>query len=68
MVVIVHAVEAYLLNPQIYASKLKLHPLFVLASLYITEHFTGVQGLFLAVPVAVYIYNEIILDQSSKAQ
>lgn len=27
MVFLVHAVEAYLLNPQIYSSKLKLHPL-----------------------------------------
>eukprot|EP00638_Chattonella_subsalsa_P007973 CAMPEP_0117747370 /NCGR_PEP_ID=MMETSP0947-20121206/8463_1 /TAXON_ID=44440 /ORGANISM="Chattonella subsalsa, Strain CCMP2191" /LENGTH=367 /DNA_ID=CAMNT_0005564795 /DNA_START=457 /DNA_END=1560 /DNA_ORIENTATION=+ len=65
MVVIVHAVEAYLLNPQIYASKLKLHPLFVLVALFITEHVAGVQGLFLAVPVAVYIFNELILSQSS---
>jgi len=64
MVVVVHAVEAYLLNPQIYASKLKLHPIFVLASLYITEHVAGVQGLFLAVPVAVYIVNEILLAEN----
>ncbi|CAM9124096.1 unnamed protein product [Chrysoparadoxa australica] len=54
MVLIVHAVEAYLLNPQIYSAKLKLHPVVVLAVLYITEHWVGVQGLILAVPVTVY--------------
>jgi len=36
MVFVVHLIEAYFLNPQIYSSKLKLHPLLVLVSLYIT--------------------------------
>ena len=36
MVFVVHVVEAYFLNPQIYSSKLKLHPLLVLVALYVT--------------------------------
>jgi predicted PurR-regulated permease PerM len=35
MVVGVHAVEAYLLYPQIYAYRLKLHPLTVLVGIFI---------------------------------
>ena len=54
MVAGVHALEAYLVYPQLYAHKLKLPPLLVLAALYVTEHLVGMQGLFLALPVAVY--------------
>ncbi|CAB1101425.1 unnamed protein product [Ectocarpus sp. CCAP 1310/34] len=57
----VHAVEAYFLNPQIYASKLKLHPVVVIGVLYVAEHLVGVQGLIMAVPCAVFVINNVIL-------
>ena len=47
--------QAYLLYPQIYAAKLKLHPLLVLVALYVTEHIVGVKGLFLTLPVTLFI-------------
>mmetsp|Transcript_36816 Transcript_36816/g.87048 ORF Transcript_36816/g.87048 Transcript_36816/m.87048 type:complete len:497 (+) Transcript_36816:51-1541(+) len=62
MVFVVHAIEAYFLNPQIYSSKLQLHPLLVLMSLYITEKLVGVTALFLAVPVTVFIIKVILRD------
>ncbi|KAF6003323.1 hypothetical protein F1559_003359 [Cyanidiococcus yangmingshanensis] len=55
MVAIVHLVEAYFLNPQIYSAHLKLPPLIVLMVLYIGEHAGGVMGLVLAVPLTVYL-------------
>jgi predicted PurR-regulated permease PerM len=55
MVVIVHLIEAYVLNPQIYSVHLKLHPLLVLIVLYIAEHIAGVSGLILGVPILVYL-------------
>ena len=48
MVVGIHFIEAYLLNPVIYASHLKLHPLIVLSVLVVAEHSLGVWGLLLA--------------------
>ena len=54
MVVIAHAIEAYLLNPAIYAAHLKLHPLIVLVVLVMAEHSLGVWGLLLAVPLSVF--------------
>lgn len=45
MVTFVHALEAYLIYPQIYSYRLKMHPLFVLSSLTIAEHFAGIQGM-----------------------
>eukprot|EP00752_Nemacystus_decipiens_P005501 g4979.t1 len=60
----VHAVEAYFLNPQIYASKLKLHPVVVIGVLYVAEHLVGVQGLIIAVPCAVFVINNMILGNN----
>lgn len=46
---------------QIYASKLKLHPVLVIGVLYVAEHLVGVQGLIMAVPCAVFVINNVIL-------
>lgn len=60
MVTVVHFVEAYVLYPQIYASKLKVHPILVLASLYVFDHLFGWRGLFIALPVSVFILQTIL--------
>jgi predicted PurR-regulated permease PerM len=54
MVTAVHFVEAYMLNPVIYSSHLKLHPLLVLSVLVVAEHSLGFWGLLLAVPSTVF--------------
>mmetsp|Transcript_43741 Transcript_43741/g.131113 ORF Transcript_43741/g.131113 Transcript_43741/m.131113 type:complete len:218 (-) Transcript_43741:167-820(-) len=54
MVVLVHFVEAYMLNPVIYSQSLKLHPLLVVSVLVVAEHSIGVWGLMLAVPLTVF--------------
>jgi predicted PurR-regulated permease PerM len=54
MVILVHFVEAYALNPAIYSAHLKLHPLLVLSVLVIAEHNLGIWGLLLAVPLTVF--------------
>ena len=48
LVTCIHFLEAYLLNPAIYAAHLKLHPLLVLSVLVVAEHSLGVWGLLLA--------------------
>lgn len=62
MVAVVHAVEAYILNPQIYSAHLKLHPLLVLVVLVLAEHTVGMWGLIIAVPFTVYIHRHVIMD------
>lgn len=62
MVIIVHLVEAYVLNPQIYSAHLHLHPFMVLVVLYIAEHSYGIPGLLMAVPVAVYFLRTIMTE------
>jgi predicted PurR-regulated permease PerM len=60
LVIVAHAVEAYLLNPAIYSAHLKLHPLIVLVVLVVAEHTLGVWGLLLAVPVTVFTLEFLI--------
>ncbi len=60
MVILVHLVEAYVLNPQIYSLSLHLHPLFVISVLYVAEHSFGIAGLLMAVPVAVYLLRSVV--------
>ena len=52
---------------QIYASKLKLHPVVVIGVLYVAEHLVGVQGLIIAVPCAVFVINNMILGSNGDA-
>lgn len=63
MVIGVHLVEAYVLNPQIYSAHLHLHPFLVLVVLYVAEHLYGVAGLLMAVPVSVYLLRSLVLGE-----
>ena len=62
-ILLIHLVEAWILNPKILGDMLHLHPVMVLAILAIGEHFFGVWGLLLGVPVIVYILRFVILDE-----
>jgi predicted PurR-regulated permease PerM len=47
----IHQLEANLLNPKIMGDAAKIHPLLVVFSLLVGEHFFGVVGALLAVPL-----------------
>ncbi len=61
MIAIVHAVEAYLLNPNIFSAVLKINPILTLIILYIGHSLFGIWGVLLGVPVSVYIYRYVLL-------
>ncbi len=65
MVVLVHFIEAYGLNPAIYSAHLKLHPLLVLTVLVVAEHSLGIWGLLLAVPLTVFTVDLLRFPGSS---
>lgn len=59
-VLIVHAVEAYGLNPLIYGHHMSIHPLAVLVVLLIGEHLFGIWGLLLGVPLTAFVLKYVI--------
>lgn len=58
-IVLIHMIEAYVLNPLIYGQHLKLNPVVVLIILYVGHHFFGVWGMLLGVPVAYYFIHYV---------
>jgi len=60
MVMIVHAIETYLMNPFIYGHHLRIHPVGVLVILLVGEHLFGVWGMILGVPVSAFILRYVI--------
>jgi predicted PurR-regulated permease PerM len=59
MIIIIHAIEAYLLNPLIYGRHFKLNPVIVLMILIVGYHLFGIWGLLLGVPVAQYFLHQV---------
>jgi predicted PurR-regulated permease PerM len=62
-ILVIHFIETSVLNPKILGEMLHLHPVMVLAVLAIGEHFFGVWGLLLGVPVTVFIIRCVILNE-----
>ena len=61
LIIMVHAFEAYVLNPKITGNILHIHPLLVLVLLLIGERFFGVWGMVLGVPVGYYVISVLTL-------
>lgn len=59
MIVIIHALEAYVLNPLIYGRHFKLNPVIVLIILFVGYHLFGIWGVLLGVPVAQYFMHHV---------
>jgi predicted PurR-regulated permease PerM len=62
-ILVIHAIEAYMLNPLIYGRHLRLHPVAVLLILVVAEHLFGVWGLLLGVPIAAFVLKYVIEGQ-----
>jgi predicted PurR-regulated permease PerM len=51
-IILIHALETYVLNPKIMGDASKIHPVLIVLALVIGEHHFGIVGALLAVPVA----------------
>lgn len=60
MIVIVHLVETYVLNPQIYGHHMHMNPVLVLIVLTIGGKLFGVWGLILGIPIVNYVFRHAI--------
>ncbi|MEB3284153.1 MAG: AI-2E family transporter [Candidatus Sericytochromatia bacterium] len=54
-ILVIHLIEANLLNPNIIGHNAELHPALVVLALLIGEHYGGAAGLLIAVPIATVI-------------
>lgn len=60
MILIVHAVETYVLNPRIYGHHMRMNPVLVLIVLTVGGKLLGVWGLILGIPIVNYFFRHAI--------
>jgi predicted PurR-regulated permease PerM len=66
MIAILHALESYILNPRFMADKTELPVFIVFITLLISDHFMGVWGLLLGVPLLMFILDLLNVKPNSK--
>lgn len=66
MIVIIHLIEAYILNPRIVSAVMRINPVMTLIILYIAHSLIGMWGMLLGVPISVYIYRQLVIGINPK--
>ncbi|VEH76761.1 putative integral inner membrane protein [Bacillus licheniformis] len=64
VIMIVHAIEAYFLNPKLMSAKTELPIFFTFIVLIFSEHFIGIWGLIIGIPIFVFLLD--ILDVTNQ--
>lgn len=68
MIILVHTFEAYILNPKLMSSKTELPVCFVFIILLVGEHYLGVWGLLIGVPIFIFLINALGVDYAEDAK
>lgn len=68
MITLIHAVEAYLLNPKLMSSKTELPVCFVFIILIVAENYLGVWGLLIGVPIFIFLMSALDVDYSNTSK
>ena len=68
LIAVLHALESYVLNPRFMADKTELPVFIVFITLLISDHFMGVWGLLLGVPLLMFILHLLNIKPSSKSR
>ncbi|WP_154663079.1 AI-2E family transporter [Bacillus massiliigorillae] len=66
MIFVLHALEAYILNPKFMSVKTNLPTFFTLAVLLFAEHFFGVWGLIIGIPVFIFMIDMLEIPEENE--
>lgn len=66
LIALLHAFEAYILNPKLMSSKTKLPIFYTLSILIVSEHIAGILGLIVGIPVFMFILDIIEVPYINK--
>ena len=59
LVAVLHALESYVLNPKLMSQKTKMPVFFTFMVLLLSEHFMGVWGLVIGLPLTMFLLDVI---------
>lgn len=62
MIILIHALEAYVLNPKLMSNQTELPVCFIFTILLVGEHYLGVWGLLIGVPIFIFLLNALEVD------
>ncbi len=62
MILILHTVEAYVLNPKLMSNKTRLPVCLTFMILLVGQHYIGVWGLLIGVPIFIFLMNMLEVD------
>jgi predicted PurR-regulated permease PerM len=66
-IMIIHGIETYILNPNLMSSKTNLPVFYTFIVLIFSEHFFGVWGLIVGIPVFVFLLDVLEVTESKKS-
>jgi len=66
IIMVVHALETYVLNPQIYGHHMHMNPVLVLIVLTIGGKLFGIWGLILGIPIVNYVFRHAIRNPDER--
>jgi len=62
MILVIHAIEAYILNPKLMSHKTRLPVCFTFIILLVSQHYLGVWGLLIGVPIFIFLMDILEVD------
>jgi len=65
LIMVIHAFEAYFLNPRLMSSKTKLPMFYTFVVLIFSEHYFGIWGLIIGVPIFVFLLDILDVDYTT---
>lgn len=66
MILLLHALESYVLNPKLMSKRTKLPVYFVFIILIISHYILGIWGLIVGIPIFVFLLNLLGIDETYK--
>jgi len=66
MIALLHVLEGYLLNPKLMSAKMNLPMFYTLIILVFSEHYLGVWGLILGIPIFIFMLDIMDVDTRKK--
>jgi len=62
MIFVIHTLEAYVLSPRLMSRAIKLPVVIILIILIVGEHYLGIWGLLIGIPIFLFVLNEFNVD------
>ncbi len=62
MIIVIHSLEAYILNPKLMSTRTSLPICFVFIILLVSEHYLGAWGLLIGVPLFIFLMKSFEVD------